>query len=220
MKTLLSEKGMLVINAAGNTGGSSWQYITAPGDGDSVLTIGAVDAGGNYASFSSTGPTFDGRIKPNVAAQGLGTVTITTSGTTQSGNGTSFATPVIAGMSACLWQANPTAGNKELYAAIEHSGDQYSAPDPFKGHGIPNFVMANLLLSGLLPGSDEDGDGVPDIDGKCLGTAFPAVVGADGCPVSFDPLGFAAIVENPVGELLSIYTIHLQIRNSPLNFLT
>ena len=69
-------KGMIVVNSAGNSGGSFWQYIGAPADGDSVFSIGAVDGLGNYAYFSSTGPTYDGRMKPNVVAQGQGSTII------------------------------------------------------------------------------------------------------------------------------------------------
>ncbi|PCH67519.1 MAG: hypothetical protein COC01_05530, partial [Bacteroidetes bacterium] len=65
---IAASKGMLVVSAAGNKGGSSWNYIVAPADGDSVLSIGAVDVDRNYAAFSSVGPTFDGRIKPNVVS--------------------------------------------------------------------------------------------------------------------------------------------------------
>ena len=101
-------KGMIVVNSAGNSGGSFWQYIGAPADGDSVFSIGAVDGSGNYAGFSSTGPTFDGRMKPNVVAQGQGSTIIDPwTGSVSYGSGTSFSSPITAGMIACLWQANP-----------------------------------------------------------------------------------------------------------------
>ena len=200
---IAASKGILVINSAGNSGGSSWQYIIAPADGDSVLAVGAVDGQGNYASFSSTGPSSDGEIKPNVVGQGQGTVTITEMGLTQSGNGTSFAAPVIAGMAACLWQAVPDATNMEIFNAIQESGSQANAPDNFLGYGIPNFMMAYYNLTGIAQDKDEDNDGVPDIIDKCLGTPYPAVVDTFGCSLGFEIYEFLNIIENPIGNSLS-----------------
>lgn len=67
---LAAAKGIVVVNSAGNDGSNSWKYISAPADADSILAVGAVDASGNYAAFSSIGPSYDGRVKPDVAAQG------------------------------------------------------------------------------------------------------------------------------------------------------
>jgi hypothetical protein len=149
---LAASKGILVVNSAGNSGSSSWQYIGAPADADSVLTIGAVNSSGNYASFSSTGPTYDGRIKPNVVAQGQGTTIVTTSGTVTTGNGTSFSSPVTAGMVACLWQAFPGRKNVEIMEAIQQSASQYDNPDDFLGYGIPDYLEAynNLQSTTVL----------------------------------------------------------------------
>jgi len=145
---LAASKGMIVVNSAGNSGGSSWQYIGAPADGDSVFSIGAVDDGGNYASFSSTGPTFDGRIKPNVVAQGQGSAIIDPwTGEVSYGSGTSFSSPITAGMVACLWQANPDKRNTELMSAIQMSSTQANNPDAYLGYGIPDFVLANSILT-------------------------------------------------------------------------
>ena len=148
--TIAAEKGMIVCNAAGNSAQSSWHYIGAPADADSILTVGSVNDIGNYsAGFSSTGPTSDGRIKPTVATQGEGTETVRTNGSVQPGNGTSFATPVLTGATACLWQANPGMTNQQIIAAIKQSASQYSNPDNLEGWGIPNFAAANLILSGI-----------------------------------------------------------------------
>lgn len=146
---LLADKGVLVVSSAGNEGNGSWHYITAPADGDSVLTIGAVDASGNYVSFSGVGPTYDGRIKPNVVAQGSGATVASVGGGVQTGNGTSFSSPIIAGISACLWQAHPDYTNMQIIDAIHESASQYTNPDYLKGYGIPNFAMADLLLTGV-----------------------------------------------------------------------
>lgn len=144
---MAAAKGILVVNSAGNSGGNAWQYITAPADGDSVLTVGAVDPAGVYAYFSSKGPTADGRIKPDVTAQGQQTIVATIPSGVAGGSGTSFSSPIIAGAAACLWQANPTFTNMELINAIRMSASQSSAPDNLKGWGIPDFVQANSLLT-------------------------------------------------------------------------
>jgi serine protease AprX len=147
---MAASKGILVVNSAGNSGSDAWHYIGAPADGDSVLTIGAVDSTGIYASFSSVGPTSDGRIKPDITAQGkYATIAMVPSGVAL-GNGTSFSSPIIAGAAACLWQANPTYTNMELINAIRMSGSQSSNPDNLKGWGIPNFMLANNLLTAYV----------------------------------------------------------------------
>ena len=146
---IAASKGILVVVSAGNSGGSSWQYITAPADADSVLSVGAVNSEEVYVSFSSTGPTPDGRIKPNVAAKGYGTTIQTTGGQVGSGSGTSFSSPIIAGMAACLWQANPQLSNMEILHSIEQSSDQYFAPDSLKGYGVPDFALSNLVLHNI-----------------------------------------------------------------------
>jgi hypothetical protein len=141
-------KGMIVVNSAGNSGGSSWQYIGAPADGDSVFSIGAVNSIGAYVSFSSTGPTSDGRTKPDVVAQGSGTTIINAgTGNVSTGSGTSFSSPVTAGMVSCLWQAHPNRRNTEILEAIRQSGSLAGNPDQQLGWGIPNYLTAHNLLS-------------------------------------------------------------------------
>jgi serine protease AprX len=146
---IAASKGILVVNSAGNSGADPWRYLGAPADADSILTIGAVDAEGKYALFSSQGPTSDGRIKPNVTAMGQLTLVATNSGNVGRSNGTSFSSPVIAGMVACLWQAHPTANMMQVFKAIEKSGDQADRPDAYRGFGIPNFMRAHGILSQL-----------------------------------------------------------------------
>jgi serine protease AprX len=144
-----ASKGIIVCNSAGNSGQNPWHYIGSPADADSILTVGAVDDQGNYATFSSTGPTSDGRIKPTVATQGQGTVVVSTSGTPMSGNGTSFSSPVLTGSVACLWQAFPSMTNMQIIEAIKESASQFSNPDSLLGYGIPNFAAASMILSGV-----------------------------------------------------------------------
>lgn len=142
-----ASRGILVVNSAGNSGGGAWRYIGAPADGDSVFSIGAVDYLGNYAGFSSKGPTFDRRVKPNIATQGQGAAFISYGGTVSYGNGTSFSSPIAAGMMACLWQAHPELNNMQLMNAVMQTASQSNAPDSLLGYGIPNFLAAHASLS-------------------------------------------------------------------------
>lgn len=139
-------KGMIVTNSAGNSGSSSWKYIGAPADGDSVFSIGAVDVNGVLASFSSFGPTADGRIKPDVASVGLRTFTILPNGAAAQGNGTSYSNPNMAGLIACLWQAFPEFSNMEVLDAVKRSSTLYTTPNDRMGHGIPNMGKAYEYL--------------------------------------------------------------------------
>jgi len=147
---IASSKGILVVTSAGNEGNDPWHYISAPGDADSVLTIGAVSSSGNVSNFSSRGPSSDGRIKPDVMAQGSYTWVLgRRSGVTIS-SGTSFSGPIIAGAVACLWQANPQFSNMEIIDAVKKSSDRYTNPDADYGYGIPNFAKSDLYLKKLL----------------------------------------------------------------------
>lgn len=145
---IAASRGMIVVNSAGNSGNSStWPWIGAPADGDSVFSIGAVDASGNLAGFSSVGPTADGRTKPDVAAQGSSTVVASSSGGTTTSSGTSFSSPIIAGMTACLWQADLAARNMDIVEALRLSGNFAANPNNQYGWGIPDYVVARLVLS-------------------------------------------------------------------------
>ena len=143
---LAAKKGIIVVVAAGNSGNSPWHYINTPGDADSVLTVGAVDQTGTEATFSSYGPSSDGRVKPEVAAVGKGAAIINTDGSVVFGNGTSFATPTMAGLVACLWEAFPNFNNMDIIRAIEKSSSTYNSPDNKEGYGIPDFEAAYNLL--------------------------------------------------------------------------
>lgn len=144
---LAAQKGMLVVNSAGNEGRVDWKYITAPADGDSVLTIGAVDVEGSPADFSSYGPSYDGRIKPNVSALGAPAQVIEPDGRIVNKSGTSFSGPITAGLAACLWQAFPNKNNMEIIKAIEQSAHLFYAPEEQYGFGIPNFEKAYQILA-------------------------------------------------------------------------
>lgn len=139
------EKGMLLITSAGNSG--NWG-VTAPADSPNVLTIGAVDASGNYVSFSSVGTAHQPSQKPDVVAQGGLSYVITESNTIAQANGTSFSAPILAGAITCLWQAIPEKTNAEIMQLVRESASQYTTPDNFKGYGIPDLQSAlNVALS-------------------------------------------------------------------------
>jgi subtilisin family serine protease len=154
--TLAASKGMLLVTSAGNSGnpGDPWQYIIAPSDCDCVLGVAAVKANGERASFSSRGPSSDGRIKPDVAAQGQATVLIRSNGLVGVGNGTSFSSPVMAGLATCLWQKHRDVPNFEIIKAIRRTASQYYSPDSLLGYGIPDLELADLLLSASKPTAD------------------------------------------------------------------
>jgi hypothetical protein len=133
---LAARKGMLVVNAAGNEGTEKWHYIGAPADADSVLSIGGIDPEtGFHTGFSSYGPTSDKRMKPNVSAFGH-VVAAAPSGITST-QGTSFASPLVAGFAACAWQSNRALTNMQLFREIEKSGSLYPYFDYAHGFGIP-----------------------------------------------------------------------------------
>lgn len=156
---IAASRGILVVNSAGNSGNKPWRYIGAPSDGDSVLAVGAVSQDGFIANFSSVGPSSDGEVKPNVCAQGQGATIMSGGGQIATGNGTSFSGPIIAGMAACLWQANlDSATNMDVFHAIEQSAHLYNNPDESYGYGIPDFAKANLLLKNVQPTNEAESE--------------------------------------------------------------
>lgn len=135
-------RGMLVVNAAGNNGYYDPPYLNAPADGEHVLTVGAVDIMGEVTSFSSPGPTDDGRIKPDVMALGKDVLISGVRGYIRSGSGTSFSCPIMAGMMTCLWQRFPGWTPQQLCDTIRSWGDRADHPDNSYGYGIPDFARA------------------------------------------------------------------------------
>jgi len=140
------ERGIVVVNSAGNEGNNSWRYVDVPADAEGVIACGAVDHLGYRSAFSSMGPSSDQRIKPDVTALGEGSIVITSTGTTASGSGTSFSSPLIACLAIGLRQALSQASAKEIYQRVIISASQATHPDNLLGYGIPNFSAAKDLV--------------------------------------------------------------------------
>jgi hypothetical protein len=132
-------KGIIVVASAGNEGGKTEKHIGGPADAVSVIAVGSVTSTKVKSYFSSIGPSYDGRIKPDVMAQGSAAVISDTSGNIVTSDGTSFSCPIMAGMIACLWQAFPEKTNQEIRNMVIQSSDKYLIPDNNYGYGIPNF---------------------------------------------------------------------------------
>jgi hypothetical protein len=159
---IAASRGICVVNSAGNERNShNWPHIIAPADGDSVLAVAAVNPLKMIASFSSPGPSADGRIKPDVSATGYLTVLVNTEdtiGVNLWGAGTSFSCPLIAGLCAAVKSANPSLGGYDLALAVRSSGERVRAYDPAfpvdsadndYGWGIPKGPVAAGIAEGF-----------------------------------------------------------------------
>ena len=147
--TILGQKGVIVCVAAGNDGSSEFYHVNRPGDAFDILCVGACTSDSLIAAFSSHGPSYDGRVKPDITSQGVGTACIYPNDELSFANGTSLATPVAAGMCACLWQAMPQYTSTEMMQFIRESGHLYNNPNPEYGYGIPNFYQIYTSHVGL-----------------------------------------------------------------------
>jgi len=144
---LAAKKGMLLVLAAGNEGGSAWHYIITPSDADSVMAVGAVSTSGVVGGFSSYGPSSDGQVKPSVAAVGVNAVIANPSnGLPTFGSGTSFACPNMAGLTTCLWQAFPEINNMGIITTMQQAATKANNPDNRVGYGIPDMKKAFVML--------------------------------------------------------------------------
>ncbi len=152
---IAATKGMIICNSAGNEGDGSWHYIGVPADAPGIVAVGSVNFMGSRSTFSSFGPTPDGRIKPDLVAPGDEVVT--------AGNfdiqlgvssGTSLASPILAGALAALWSASPQKTAAEILDAVFASADQAEQPDNERGYGLPDLTSAWLRLSGFSEGQN------------------------------------------------------------------
>ncbi len=141
MVNLAVDKGMLVIQSAGNMGNSSWKYLMYPADAQKALTVGSVNNQKMIATSSGIGRA--GIDKPDVVAMGVGARAINNNNSVTVVNGTSFATPIISGLAACLWQAHPEWSIAKMLQTIKNSGHLGpNATQDRYGYGVPNFRRA------------------------------------------------------------------------------
>lgn len=157
--------GMVCVTAAGNQGSESppqepcdtlTHYIIAPADADSVIAVGAVNSSGTLASFSSRGPTYDGRIKPEVCARGVLTACASPSGVDSYtyANGTSLSTPLVAGGAAVVLSAHPDWTPMQVREALMNTASRADSADNEYGYGIINVWEAiKYTPSSVEPGS-------------------------------------------------------------------
>ena len=131
-------RGIVVVNSAGNEGTSSNNTLIAPADGDSVIAVAAVTSSGTRSSFSSIGPSADGRTKPDVAAMGSSVTVASTSNPTgyTTSSGTSFSCPLTSGVAALVLSANPSLTPIQVREALRETASQASTPDNLLGWGI------------------------------------------------------------------------------------
>ena len=140
--SLLASKGIIHCNSAGNAGNDQWKKIGVPADADDILAVGALTPKKMNANFSSVGPSADGRVKPDIMAPGNPTAVVNGRGNVSYGSGTSFASPLLCGLVACLWQSMPEKTACEIMDLVRMSGDRADEPDNVFGHGIANFGKA------------------------------------------------------------------------------
>jgi len=145
------EKGIIVVASAGNEGQQTEPHVGIPAEAKNVIAVGAVQANETYALFSSIGPSYDGRVKPDVMAQGQTVFLSDPAGNIVTASGTSFSCPITSGMVACLWQALPGKNAQQIKQLIQQSSDNLAEPAvksrPQYGYGIPDFNLA--LANGL-----------------------------------------------------------------------
>ncbi len=151
--SIAAKRGILVVNSVGNYGSAGSSSLVAPADAAGILAVGSVNASSTVSTFSSRGPTADGRIKPELVAFGQSPVLIRGSGQVSAAAGTSFSAPQITALAAGLWEAKPAWTKDELISNLIKSGTQYANPDQNLGYGIPNFRSAYY---GALLGINEE----------------------------------------------------------------
>ena len=143
--SMLAKKGIILVNSAGNSGMGPWKKIVFPADARDIITVGALNMEKKNAPFSGVGPTQDGRVKPDVMALGSPTSLISGRGAIIRDMGTSFSTPVVAGLVACLWQAFPEKTALEIINLVRQTSNGYEKPDNVYGYGMPNFWRAYMI---------------------------------------------------------------------------
>lgn len=138
-------KGIFIVCCAGN----EQQWVGTPADSPNVLTLGAINYKGEIGIFTSWGITVDGRIKPDLVALGASAGVINPSGVAETRSGTSYASPIMCGLAACLWQAYPKLTNKDLLMVLRKSANRYNNPVMPYGYGLADMQKAMDLAKAI-----------------------------------------------------------------------
>lgn len=156
--SMAAQKGIVVCNSAGNDGNKAWKYIGSPADAEGIFTIGSNMSTGAASYFTSFGPSSDGRTKPEISGMGSSTAIINTSGLTSTGNGTSYSSPLVCGMLACLLQytkeKNPAMSLNAFRQVVIENSNLYNAPTTQLGYGITNFQQAMSTVTSFTQTKD------------------------------------------------------------------
>ncbi len=184
-----ARKGILVCNSMGNEGDDrEWRMLITPADADSVLSVGAVKSIDRIASFSSFGPTADGRMKPNVVAMGDDNWVAGSKGNFTQASGTSFSSPMMAGFAACVKQLHPEYTAWQLKTEIEKSANHYPYFDYAFGYGVPQagYFFGEKPEVGNNISLSEDDDAVYATCKKGDASIFFKIVNGDGTIESYN----------------------------------
>jgi subtilisin family serine protease len=202
-------RGMIVVTSAGNSGGTAEPHIATPADAVSVIAVGAVNSSEVLTSFSSVGPSFDGRIKPDVMAQGQAAIVSDVAGNIVTANGTSFSSPIMAGMIACLWQAFPQKTNKEIRELVLKSSDKFSNPNNQYGFGIPDFALAVSNQLNLESFSKDDFILYPNPASETVSVSLPSTFDM-GTVYIYSILGQKVLEQKitPQASIISLKSLH------------
>jgi serine protease AprX len=184
---LAAGRGVVVVTSAGNERGSDWGWVTAPADGDSIIAVGAVDSYGYYEYFSSPGPTYDGRIKPDLMALGraVNVASFENDSTYTGASGTSFACPQTAGVAALILERAPQLTPMQVRDALRETADRADGPDNDYGWGVVDAFAAIQYFGPRL-----DHEPLPDTEDPAGPYAIAATI-TDRLPL--DPGSFEIV---------------------------
>lgn len=202
------ERGIVVVASAGNEGSIPWRTITPPADVDGVIAVGSITSGGARSSFSSMGPTSDGRIKPDVVALGSSTSVIKSSGSNGFTSGTSLAAPIVTSLIIGLIDRYPDINPRIIAQQVVATASRAATPDNLLGYGVPNYDAVKSAIEGLEPPEEI--------------TVYPNPVEIDTGKfyIRFKtPTGQATItIYDLMGRMLSSNVVNITAVNNPLEF--
>jgi hypothetical protein len=195
---------MVVVCSGGNEAGNSWGTITPPADVDGIIAVGAITSQGTRSPFSSTGPSSDGRIKPDVVVLGSSVSVVRSNGTNGFTSGTSVAAPIVTSLVIGLIQKFPDIDPNTIARTVLTTADRSDHPDNAYGYGIPGYNRAKAALEGMLP--------LDEI------TVYPNPTDTGKFSVRFRTSGITAtiIVYDLNGRILSTHTVDVTTANNPV----